>query len=223
MLTRSPVPVAPRACAPAATAACTQRHQSLSHRNQTMARRTRNVSQEPCRPVPCAIGLPPDRPDNGGNVRHGAGQVCPTSASGITTARRYAKRRRGPSMYEMEGPRAASPTWPPIARPPRPAWRLPRRPGKPIAQMPCAAWPHWCQIPADWPGRPVRAAFPRFPLGRIPSSVVRDFYCQSSLQHKAFPQELQDSLAIHRTSVVYPLSMADFHCAMHRSVHSFWG
>jgi hypothetical protein len=180
--------------------------------------------ENPSGPVPCATTLPPDRPhSNGGNAHCGACQVCRMSASGIITARRYAKRRRGPSMYEMEGPRAASPHRPPIARQPRAAWRLPRRPGKPIAQMPCATRYHRCQIPAIRSGRPVRAAFPRFPLGRIPSSVVRDFYCQSSLQHKAFPQELQDSLAIHRTSVVYPLSTADFHRAMHKSVHTFWG
>jgi hypothetical protein len=53
--------------------------------------------------------------------------------------------------------------------------------------------------------------------------VVTDFYCQLSRQHKAFPQELQDSLAIHRTSVVYPLSTADFHRTMHRSIHRLWG
>jgi hypothetical protein len=72
----------------------------------------------------------------------------------------------------------------PIAQMPYVAWRLPRRPGKPIARMPCATRHHRCQVPAIRPGRPARAAFPRFPLGRIPSSVVRDFYCQSSQQHK---------------------------------------
>jgi len=52
----------------------------------------------------------------------------------------------------------------------RAAWRLPRRPGKPIAQMPCAARRHRCQIPAMRSGRPVRAAFPRFPSGRFKAS-----------------------------------------------------
>lgn len=89
--------------------------------------------------------------------------------------------------------------------------------------MSCSARRHRCQIPAIRASLPTLAAFPRFPLGRIPSSVVRDFYCQSTEQHKAFRQELQDSLAIHRTSAVYPLSTADFHCAVHSVVHRIWG
>ena len=150
-----------------------------------MTRRTRHADENPSRPAPSATAVPLDGPHlNAGNVHCGAGQVCRTSASGITAPRRYAKRRRGPSMYEMEGPRAAPPAKSPIARQPRAAWRLPHRPGKPIAQMPCAARCHRCQIPAVRSGHPVRAAFPRFPLGRIPSSVVRDFYCQLSRQHK---------------------------------------
>ena len=134
---------------------------------------------------------------------------------------------RMPRLPIARPPRAAwrSPHRPgkPIARPPQAAWRLPRRPDKPIAQMPCSAWRHRCQIPAVRASLPALAAFPRFPLGRIPSSVVRDFYCQSTEQHKAFRQELQDSLAIHRTSAVYPLSTADFHCAVHSVVHRIWG
>ena len=224
MLKRSPVPVAPprrRACGHGsiyATSPVTLSPLTGDDAPDTPDRaRTRVVLRG-------ATAQPPDKPPlNGGNAQCCAGQVCRMSASGITPLRRYAKRRRGPSMYEMEGPRAASRHRPPIARQPRAAWRLPRRPGKPIAQMPSAARHHRCQVPAVRSGRPVRAAFPRFPLGRIPSSVVRDFYCQSSPQHKAFPQELQDSLAIHRTSVVYPLSTGDFHRTMHRSVHSFWG
>jgi hypothetical protein len=89
--------------------------------------------------------------------------------------------------------------------------------------MPCAAWRHRCQIPDVRAGRPALPSFPWFPSGRIPSSVVRDFYCLSAAAHKAFPREVQDSLAIHRTSVVYPLCMAAFHRAMHRFVHSSWG
>ena len=89
--------------------------------------------------------------------------------------------------------------------------------------MPCAAWRHRCQIPDVRAGRPALPSFPRFPLGRIPSSVVRDFYCQSAAAHKAFPRELQDSLAIHRTSVVYPLCTAAFHRAVHSFIHRSWG
>jgi hypothetical protein len=72
----------------------------------------------------------------------------------------------------------------PIAQPPPTAWRLPRLPDKPIAQMSCSARRHRCQIPAIRASLPTLAAIPRFPLGRIPSSVVRDFYCQSSELHK---------------------------------------
>jgi hypothetical protein len=89
--------------------------------------------------------------------------------------------------------------------------------------MPCAAWRHRCQIPDFRAGRPALPSFPRFPLGRIPSSVVRDFYCQSAGSHKAFPREVQDSFFIHRTSTVYPLCTATFHRAVHRSVHRSCG
>jgi hypothetical protein len=111
----------------------------------------------------------------------------------------------------------------PIARPPLATWRVPRRTSKPIAQMPCAAWRHRCQIPDVRAGRPALLSFPGFPLGRIPSSVVRDFYCQSAAPHKAFPRELQDSFFIHRTSAVYPLCTADFHRAVHSFIHSSRG
>jgi hypothetical protein len=79
------------------------------------------------------------------------------------------------------------------------------------------------RFPAVRAGCPALPSFPWFPSGRIPSSVVRDFYCLSAAAHKAFPREVQDSLAIHRTSVVYPLCTAAFHRAMHRFVHSGWG
>ncbi len=162
-----------------------------------------------------------------------AGDVCQLSAAGSTphvsrlnanvsngAGNSRAQRRRGPSMYEIEGPRLR-----PAALASRLLGRRALRDAclaalsKPIAQMPCAAWRHRCQIPDVRAGRPALPSFPRFPLGRIPSSVVRDFYCQSAAAHKTFPQELQDSLAIHRTSVVYPLCTAAFHRLVHSFIH----
>jgi hypothetical protein len=95
------------------------------------------------------------------------------------------------------------------------ARRLPRGPSLPIARLLCAAWRHRCQIPAVGAGLPALPAFPGSPPGRIPSSVVRDFYCESSAQHKAFPREVQDSLVIHKTSVVYPLCTTNLHWIVH--------
>ena len=125
-----------------------------------------------------------------------------------------AGRGRGPSMYEMEGPRRL-PRCPGCRLPGQAARRLPRGPSRPIARLLYAAWRHRCQIPAVRASRPALPAFPRSPPGRIPSSVVRDFYCGSSARHKAFPGEVQDSLAIHKTSVVYPLSTTNLHGAIH--------
>ncbi len=56
-----------------------------------------------------------------------------------------------------------------------------------------------------------------------PALVVKNFYCQPSAPHKAFPRELQDSLAVHRTSVVYPLCTVAFHWPVHRLIHRTWG
>jgi hypothetical protein len=74
---------------------------------------------------------------------------------------------------------------------------------------------HRCQIPVVRPGLPALPTFPGFPLGRIPSSVVRNFYCQPRAPHKGFPRDIQDSFLIHRTSGVYPLCTADFHRTAH--------
>jgi hypothetical protein len=95
------------------------------------------------------------------------------------------------------------------------ARRLPRGPSCPIARLPYATWRHRCQIPAVGASLPALPAFPGSPPGRIPSSVVRDFYCESSAQHKAFPREVQDSLVIHKTSVVYPLCTTNLHWIVH--------
>jgi hypothetical protein len=70
---------------------------------------------------------------------------------------------------------------------------------------------------------PALPAFPGFPLGRNPSSVVRDFYCLSWSAHKAFPRYLQDNFFIHRTSTVYPLCTAAFHRAIHSLIHRLCG
>jgi hypothetical protein len=112
-----------------------------------------------------------------------------------------ARTERGPSMYEMEGP------------------RLPEPPSPPIARWPLATRHHRCQNPAVRASRPALSAFPGLPRGRIPSSVVRDFYCLGGASHKAFSQTLQDSFAVHRTSVVYPLCMTGFHRAIHSCIH----
>jgi hypothetical protein len=101
-------------------------------------------------------------------------------------------------------------------------WRglaLPRGPSTRLLGRRVPDGHHRCQIPAVRASRPALPTFPGFPLGRIPSSVVRDFYCQSRALHKTFPRYLQDSLAVHRTSVVYPLCMADFHCPVHNFIH----
>lgn len=58
-----------------------------------------------------------------------------------------------------------------------------------------------------------------FPLRRIPSSAVKDFYALHSTRHKAFPGLLQDSFVIHRTSRVYPPCTRYLHCFIHSSVH----
>ena len=87
----------------------------------------------------------------------------------------------------------------------------------------CCVAPPVVRFPDIRAGCPALPSFPRFPLGQIPSSVVRDFYCQSAARHKAFSREVQDSLVIHRTSVVYPPCTADFHRAVHNFVHSSWG
>jgi hypothetical protein len=72
-------------------------------------------------------------------------------------------------------------------------------------------------------GCPALPSFPGFPLGWIPSSAVRDFYCQSAGLHKGFRREVQDSFFIRATSAVYPLCTATFHRAVHRLVHSLCG
>ena len=79
-----------------------------------------------------------------------------------------------------------------------------------------------CRIP---PSVPVARPFLRslgFPRVE-PALVVKNFYCQPSTPHKAFPRELQDSLAVHRTSVVYPLCTVAFHWPVHRLIHRSWG
>jgi hypothetical protein len=127
-------------------------------------------------------------------------------------------------MYEMEGPRL------------RPAALASRLLGHRALRDACLAalanrllrcrllrGTTGCQFPDVRASRPALPSFPGFPSGRIPSSVVRDFYCLRAAAHKAFPREVQDSLAIHRTSVVYPLCTADFHRAIHIFVHSFCG
>ena len=119
-------------------------------------------------------------------------------------------------MYEMEGPRL------------RPAALASRLLGhralrdaclaalaNRLLRCVCCVAPPVVRFPTS---APVARPFHRsrgFPRGRIPSSVVRDFYCQSAAAHKAFRREVQDSLAIHRTSVVYPVCMAAFHRAVH--------
>jgi hypothetical protein len=89
--------------------------------------------------------------------------------------------------------------------------------------MPCAAWHRGCQIPDVRTGCPALPSFPGFPLGRIPSSAVRDFYCQSAGPHKGFRREVQDSFFIHMTSAVYPLCTATFHRAVHTLIHRICG
>ncbi len=89
--------------------------------------------------------------------------------------------------------------------------------------MPCAAWHRRCQIPDVRTGCPALPSFPGFPLGRIPSSAVRDFYCQSAGPHKGFRREVQDSFFIHMTSAVYPLCTATFHRAVHTLIHRICG
>ena len=78
-------------------------------------------------------------------------------------------------MYEMEGPRPTPAPW----------------------SADCSAAAGYVAPPVSEPRRPCQSpglpTFPGCPLGRIPSSVVRDFYCLRCVQHKAFPRVLQDS------------------------------
>jgi hypothetical protein len=110
-----------------------------------------------------------------------------------------------------------------------PSSRLPLPRSHPVArgtadELGCAGPPdcavllshHRCQIPAVGASLPALPAFPEFPPGRSPSSVVRDFYCETGALHKAFPRYLQDSLVIHKTSGVYPPCTVDFHRRMHK-------
>jgi hypothetical protein len=80
----------------------------------------------------------------------------------------------------------------------------------------CCSATTGCQNPAVGAGLPALPAFPEFPPGRSPSSVVRDFYCETSALHKSFPRYIQDSLVIHKTSGVYPPCTVDFHRRMHK-------
>jgi hypothetical protein len=127
-------------------------------------------------------------------------------------------------MYEMEGPRL------------RPAALASRLLGRRVLRDACLAalanrllrcrvlqGTRRCQIPDVRAGCPALPPFPGFPLGRIPSSAVRDFYCQSARLHKGFPREVQDSFFIHMTSPVYPPCTATFHRAVHSLVHRICG
>jgi len=63
-------------------------------------------------------------------------------------------------MYEMEGPRPASPRQP----------------------TSCLAWPplraaRRCQVPVRGAGLPAPLTFPESPPGRCPFPTVRHFYC----------------------------------------------
>jgi hypothetical protein len=104
-------------------------------------------------------------------------------------------------MYEMEGPRLAPLPW----------------------SADCSATAGLVattgfKIPPSVPvARP--SGVPRLPRRRIPSSVVRDFYCLPRTQHKAFPRHLQDSFVIHRTSAVYPPCITGFHHSIHSYIH----
>ena len=136
-----------------------------------------------------------------------AGQVWRTRALGSTAA------GSGPGCMAAYGDEA-----PPCMR-----WRGLASPRRLAYRLLGSRWlrgPHRCQNPAVRASRPALPAVPGFPWGRIPSSVVRDFYCQPAVQHKAFPPHPQDSLAIHRTSVVYPLCTTGFHRPIHSCVHS---
>jgi hypothetical protein len=144
-----------------------------------------------------------------------------------------AQRRRGPSMYEMEGPRLRPaaltsrllsrrvlrdaclaalagrllrcclrlsatgvrfPTSAPVAQLFRRSRGLGVRAGCPA--LPSSRGPDFAPVARPFrrsrgpdlrAGCPALPSVPWFPLGQIPSSVVRDFYCHSAAPHKAFP------------------------------------
>jgi hypothetical protein len=125
--------------------------------------------------------------------------------AGSTAARRVPHgraQRRGPSMYEMEGPRLAPSPW-----------------SADCSATAGSAAATGVKIPPSVPvAQP--SSVPWVAPGADPSSVVRDFYCHPRTQHKAFPRQLQDSFVIHRTSAVYPPCITGFHHSVHRFIHS---
>jgi hypothetical protein len=112
-------------------------------------------------------------------------------------------KERGPSMYEMEGPRLAV-----VALACRlPGCRAPRG----------CHWPHASAAISGDPDLPASRSFPQ---------VQHVFSGESSstanpARHtRPLPAPLQDSLAVHRTSAVYPLCAAAFHRPIHMVIHS---
>jgi hypothetical protein len=77
---------------------------------------------------------------------------------------------RGPSMYEMQGPRPAG------------------RASEPMTQLPmhCPASHRILGTRQRSPVTRLPRRFPESPPRRNPSSVVEKFYCQFSREHKAF-------------------------------------
>jgi hypothetical protein len=88
--------------------------------------------------------------------------------------------------------------------PPCMRWRglaLPRCPGQPIARQPLAPRPPPVSRSRRLCRSPDLPAFPGWPRGRIPSSVVRDFYCLPRFQHRP----LRDNFKILLSSTGHPL------------------
>jgi hypothetical protein len=105
-------------------------------------------------------------------------------------------------MYEMEGPRLVIAAL---------ACRLPGH----RAPRDC----HWPRVSASGTGGPGLAASWSFLQAEHVFSGESSSTAKSARHTRPLPRRLQDSLAVHRTSTVYPLCAPAFHRHIHTTVH----